>query len=256
MDFQQYSVEFNQVWRFLQDNRPADSVDRLADLRGYPSSSELLPYLDDVLRAPFVPKSLSDQLVGSVSPELGLFDSDKWGNTYSVIADRFVVPVRDILGNVLALVGYFPDRRKYMTTKSQYFQREKLFLGLDQIRHGALTSSVIVEGIFDALSLQSIGVHAFSTMGVGVSPYKRGLYQAMGTIVAIPDADSAGREVVQYDRWQLPTTGRYLTWKSRRLPEELGGFSIKDIDMLVRLVDPEQIRELIAMDHPGRVQFI
>ena len=73
--------------------------------------------------------------------------------------NRFIIPVDDIAGHTVALIGYYPDYKKYITTPSPFFSKECMFFNFRQAydlsiqEFGGLV--FLVEGIFDCLSLRA-----------------------------------------------------------------------------------------------------
>lgn len=155
-----------------------------------------------------------------------------------LLTDRFIFPVKDMLGNIIALIGWYPDEKKYITTPSKLFSKECLFFGMEQLgKVGIGHDFVLVEGIFDCISVQSLGLNCIAQMGIATSRYKETLYSLFRRIVAIPDADTEGRKVVAQDKWKLPVSGRYFRWS--------GTQGIKDIDDLIRNYESEDVKELL-----------
>lgn len=253
----QSASAFNAAWRHIQESFTDETLGDLAEIRGYPLSSPLLGYIRDSREVVWCSQETIDGLKSLDLPsDLGIWGIDKNGNEYSVLSERFVTPVRDFMGNVLALIGYYPDSRKYMTTRSPYFKKSVLFMGLDQLQYNPRLT-VIVEGVFDYLSLRSIGITALSTMGIGVSSDKQALYPLMGKIVGIPDMDKQGQKVLMYDNWKLPEGSRYLRWKDTQIALPDGSsYSVKDVDALLKFMRPDDMRDIFNRDFSGRIQTL
>lgn len=117
-----------------------------------------------------------------------------------ILSERFVVPIKDIAGTVIALVGWHPKggSRKYVTTPTLGFSRDTSFFNLDCYQYawdewdGAV---FVVEGIFDAIALRSLGIPVIANMGLEMSVIKRNILKRFSKIVAIPDNDRSGRAV-------------------------------------------------------------
>lgn len=117
-----------------------------------------------------------------------------------ILGGRYVVPIKDIIGNVVALVGWHPKggSRKYVTTPTLGFSRDASFFNLDCFRlawekwNGTV---YLVEGIFDTISLRSLGFAALGMQGLEMSPIKTQILSRFGKVIAIPDNDSSGRSV-------------------------------------------------------------
>lgn len=105
---------------------------------------------------------------------------------------------------------------------------------------------IVVEGIFDCLSLRSIGLPCIATMGATVSPMKCELLKLFKKVVAIPDADVTGRKGLDTKTgWQLPSTATRICLKLSPIQIHGETVKLKDIDDLVKLFDEEDIREMI-----------
>lgn len=164
--------------------------------------------------------------------DLGLFKDGSF-----LLKERYIFPVYDMMGNVVALIGWFPDDKKYITTPSKLFSKSCLFYGLEQMgKTGIGKEYFLVEGIFDSLSVRSLGFNCVAQMGINSSRYKQVLYGLFKQLIAIPDNDSQGREVVYKDKWLLPQNGKYVKWKNTPL---------KDIDDIVHTYSEEDMVELL-----------
>lgn len=171
-----------------------------------------------------------------------------WGlldrNGNYLLADRYVVPIRDIMGKITALVGWFPDDRKYVTTPTFGFSKDAQFFNMDwySVHLNKLETDkeykdnvYLVEGIFDTLSIRSLGLFAVGNMGLGLSPVKREILKRFGHIYAIPDADKAGRGVLPFKssgsskyKWKLDYNTTFV---------EISIEGIKDPDDLIKNYD-------------------
>lgn len=177
-----------------------------------------------------------------------------------LLDNRYIIPIRDIMGNVTALTGWYPDTKKYITTPTYGFSKEGQFFGMEtfQWSHtgGYLTPvdaagepvspkglTYLVEGIFDALSLQALGFPALANMGLTMSSYKSEILRRYGKVVVIPDNDKAGATASPYrglfgrggSRDSLRPSASSTAWRITnenvvmRLPD-----GIKDVDDLIK----------------------
>lgn len=159
-----------------------------------------------------------------------------------LLPGRFVLPIRGIDGLVCALVGWdrFGGARKYVTTPTFGFSRDATFFNFDSFtesmtRWGGVV--FLVEGIFDAVALRSLGIPALGNQGLDLSSVKRQMLTRYTKVVAIHDNDTAG--------WGLNPYLRELTGKK---PKLLWSFDnehtfvllpkgVKDCDVFVRDFD-------------------
>lgn len=178
--------------------------------------------------------------------DLGLYSEGTF-----LLSGRYIFPVYDMLGNIIALIGWFPDKKKYITTPSKLFSKDCLFYGMEQIGVSGLGKDyILVEGIFDSLSVRSLGLNCIAHMGIASSRYKTLMYSFFGNLLGIPDNDAEGRNVVKTDGWKLPVKGKYLQWRGSRL---------KDIDNLINMYDRSEIKSILKNDvwsEPDRVVTI
>lgn len=231
-DYRDYCARFNRVFAYLESvSLPKNDVAMsICALRGYyPERMSGILQKADFL---FVKDEEAFSKLRPVGSDLGLFTSE--GNF--LLKGRFIFPVRDMLGNVIALIGWYPDEKKYITTPSRLFSKNCLFYGLEQMSSTGIGKRyVLVEGIFDSLSVRSLGIPCVAQMGISSSRYKKELYSLFKSFIAIPDNDTEGRKVLYEDKWSLPSGSKYLKWV---------GDSSKDIDKLVNSYEEEDLLQM------------
>lgn len=229
-----YCKRFKMVWRYIQSvsKSPERVASEICSLRGY-EMERMYP----VLRRHglcFVEDSEKFNKLRKVGDDLALFSKE--GNF--LLSGRYIFPVYDMLGNIIALIGWYPDEKKYVTTPSKLFSKSGMFFGMEQLGYTGLGKPyVLVEGIFDCLSVRSLGFNCVAQMGIESSRYKEVLYTLFNNILAIPDNDKQGIEVVVNDKWKLPVRAKYMRWKCSSY--------FKDIDSLTNSYAVEDVRELL-----------
>lgn len=236
-EYKDYCNKFKYVWSYLQSTSHDEFTVQMniCEYRGYDYErmSGILSKVGFVF--PDREQFNQDKLK-SVAKDLGLFTQK--GNF--LLIDRFIFPVRDMLGNIIALIGWFPDEKKYITTPSKLFSKECLFFGMEQLSKTNIGKKyVLVEGIFDSLSVRSLGIPCIAQMGIVTSRYKQAMYSLFGSLLAIPDNDSEGRKVISEDKWRLPRNAKYLKWSGK------SSSRLKDIDDLVKTYDSDDVKELL-----------
>ena len=242
--YKDYCKDLEKAYEIIKSHYSDTYVDELCQLRGYVGEeqraliSELqigcceLPVLE----------------LGERRKELGLVtDTDDF-----LLSGRYIVPIRDIEKNLVALVGYYPDYKKYITTPSMFFSKETLFFNIDhafELSHKEFNGLIIVvEGIFDCLSLRAIGLPCIATMGSTVTDCKEEQLKLFKKVLYFPDNDKIGRKALnRYDStggWKVPhnATGVKLEGKIE-IGEKL--MKIKDVDNLVSWFDAETVRNCI-----------
>lgn len=223
----------------------------ICSLRNYFNSEDRWETLFKKIGVAFVSEESCDygKLKSDNFKDLSLFSE----NGYFLLNERYVFPIRDMLGNIVALVGWFPDTKKYITTPSRFFSKDSLFFGMEQLNETGIGDKYfLVEGIFDSLSLRSLGFNAVAQMGIVSSYAKITLYGLFGRIVGIPDNDKMGKNVLKNDLWAIPQNGSYMRWVGDGVLEaeenstkEDEKVKIKDIDKLCSLYEEESLRDLL-----------
>lgn len=232
--YKDYCKRFNSVWRYLQSvSKPTEKVvSEICTLRGYDMGR-----MYSVLRRQgfsFVDDMDKFEKLRTAGDDLALFSKE--GNF--LLSGRYIFPVYDMLGNVVALIGWYPDEKKYVTTPSKLFSKSGMFFGMEQLGSTGIGKPyVLVEGIFDSLSVRSLGFNCVAQMGISSSRYKEVLYSLFKSILAIPDNDKQGVDVVVNDKWKLPVNGKYMRWKSN--------YYLKDIDALCNAYSEEDMIDLL-----------
>lgn len=143
-----------------------------------------------------------------------------------LLSGRYVLPIKDIKGDVIALVGWHPlgGTRKYVTTPTIGFSRDVSFFNLDHAYRLSMEKFdgvvYLVEGIFDTLSLRAIGLPAIGMQGLEMSPFKSQILSRFKKVIAIPDNDRSGRGVNPYVNrvsgkqtkfiWNIPTDSLFV----------------------------------------------
>lgn len=173
---------------------------------------------------------------------LGLVsDSDNF-----LLNNRYVFPIRDIEGNILAFVGWYPDYKKYITTPSLFFSKKTLFFNLDDAYSRSMNEFdgrvFLVEGIFDCISLRCLGLPVVATMGADISIYKAELLKVFKHITAISDNDKAGIHALK--TWDLPPWSTRVSIRGN-FQTPYGELRVKDIDDLIKFSIKDDIRVML-----------
>lgn len=259
-DYKEYCDKFNTVWKYLQScSKDVDTiVEEVCSHRLYFDSFDKWKRIFSETGIAYVSSSTCDysKLQGRNFEDLALFSDTEDGKKYFILNERYILPVRDMLGNVIALIGWYPDTKKYITTPSKYFSKDCLFFGMEQIgKTGLGKDYFVVEGIFDSLSLRALGYNAIAMMGIDSSRVKMAMYGLFRKLVAIPDNDKQGRKVLKGDLWKVPRNGCYLRWTGSFEDAEGDMISIKDIDQLCRMYEDDSIKHMLdeCIKHKNRV---
>lgn len=246
-EYVDYCRRYNLLWKYLNScSYEASSViDSLCKLRGYDQEQPIWSTLRQYGFC-YIDQDLFDwaKIKGVDKEDLGITTKDD----KFLLLDRFIFPVKDMLGNIIALIGWKQgSERKYVTTPSRLFSKNCMFFGLEQLSATGLSKPyVLVEGIFDSLSVRSLGLNCVAMMGINSSRYKNVMYSLFGKLLAIPDNDKEGHKVISGDTWKLPSFGKYM---------KIVGHQVKDVDDLIKTYDGSEVKQLMLdlWKEPDRV---
>lgn len=154
---------------------------------------------------------------------------------YFLLSNRYILPIRDICGDVIALVGWDKDGgfKKYVTTNTFGFMKDLSFFNYDSYRLAWEKfdgCTFLVEGIFDAVSLRSLGFPVIAVMGLKMGKIKQDMLRRYKKVIAIPDNDKGGNRVFLggvKEKWEIPVDHVFV-----KLP-----YGVKDVDELIKGYD-------------------
>ena len=255
-EYEDYCLRFKKIWNYLSKcSKPLDEmVSDICKIRLYFGAEERWGNLFSEIGLAYVSEETCDYSKMNIKEyeDLGLFSEDE----YFLLNERYIIPIRDMLGNIIALVGWYPDNKKYITTASKFFSKDCLFFGMEQLSKTGLGKPYfLVEGIFDCLSLRSLGFNAVAQMGINASRIKEYLYGMFGKLIGVPDNDTQGRGVLKSNKWRLPSNASYLRWSGNLQQEEESaeetedegnkGIQIKDIDKICNLFEEDDVKDML-----------
>lgn len=247
-EYLEYCKKYNAIWEYLQaKSKPLEEITSdICKYRMYFDSYGRWYNIFSEVGVAYIDDSIVDlsNLKNSKFNDMALFSKE--GNF--LLNKRYILPIKDMVGNVIALVGWYRDSKKYITTPSKFFSKDCLFFGMEQLGNTGIGKSYfLVEGIFDALSLRSLGLNAVAQMGIIAGRKKEILYGLFSRLVAIPDNDTQGKKVLTEDKWSLPINASYFRWRGEMGIDENTGESIniKDIDMLCNLYEESEVKSLL-----------
>lgn len=248
-DVENFTLRYNYIKSLIEES----TVDELCVKRGYVDKNQIKLLHDLKIGRCFI-NDIEDLGDIKVSKRLGLLtDKDRF-----LLDGRYLIPVEDIAGNLVSLIGYFDDVRKYITVPSPFFSKEVMFFNFHQAyelswkEYGGLV--IVVEGIFDCLSLRSIGLPAIATMGSDVSKTKGELLKVFSKVLGVPDDDKVGRKALnRHDKngWKVPDNTTMIKLVGGEFvvnpdddPELHIYEHIKDMDNVVSWFEPEDIKDM------------
>lgn len=241
--YKEYCAEFERVYASIKDYFEGDYVSEICQLRGYGDGEQRTKIEQMELGRCRI---LDTDILGSRRSELGLVtEKDSF-----LLGDRYIIPVRDIDHNLVALVGWYPDFKKYITTPSTFFSKEALFFNIDEAYDRSWRefggSVIVVEGMFDTISLSSIGLPVIGTMGSSVTGVKKEQLKLFKKVVGLPDADKVGTNSLnRYGKkgWQVPRNATMIKLRGS-LSINSEEYKVKDGDNLVSWFDAESVRDM------------
>ena len=113
---------------------------------------------------------------------------------------RLMFPVMGFNNQVAGLGGWANDSEwKYVYSPDTLWDKQRYFYCDPKDFAKALDDDyiIIVDGIFDAINLNRIGLHAVSLMGSTFSNWHRYYIRLIKYVIIIPDNDSAGVNLVK-----------------------------------------------------------
>lgn len=116
-----------------------------------------------------------------------------------LVNEGFIIPVLDSERNIVFYINYNWERspaRKYLNIFPDGFtdlkMRVKMF-GMHNMAKGIKEGwMVVVEGVFDVIRLESVGIPAVALMGNKLTEYHKRFLSRFDRVVYIPDTDSGG----------------------------------------------------------------
>lgn len=251
---EKYFTDMERAWRYIcKQGSKTQGIEGVKELRGYGDwADEELDGMDVY----WIPENVVDV---NLLKKLEMYDflgleriSRRGGKEYKtgkfLLEGRYVFPVRSVMGKIYALIGWYPDLKKYITTPSALFSKNNLYYGMEQlgkIDKGCKPNLILVEGIFDSVAVRTLGVNntvVLATMGSNISGSKKEIYRLFKNIIAVPDRDKTGRRNLNNDSWGIPIGGTQIRIiQTQELKDS--GIEVKDIDDVVKLADHESLRD-------------
>ena len=125
-----------------------------------------------------------------MDPVYGLYKGE-----YCTMLHRIIFPIRGFNNQVVAIGGWTDESEyKYVYSPSSLWSKERyLYIQPEEFKQALIDGYlIIVDGVFDAISLNHLGLHAGSLMGSKLSNWHQQYFKLIKHIVVIPDNDNAG----------------------------------------------------------------
>ena len=241
--YRKYVDELNKVYALFKSMFDDNYVEELMQIRGYFSNEQRSLITEMQLGSCEIEDT---SILEGYSGELNLLSK----KDNFLLNGRYIIPVESVNGDLVSLIGYYPDFKKYITLSTPFFSKACMFFNFKQAYEVSWRDYnglvILVEGIFDCLSLRSIGLPAIATMGSSVSSIKGELLKVFKKVLAVPDDDTTGRKALnRYGRygWKVPYNTTFIRFFGGNFKVGTQYLHCKDMDNLVSWYDAESVRE-------------
>ena len=245
--YRDYVRELNMVYDTMKNYFSPTSFEDLCRDRGYPIGETCQYDLIKQMNLGYF-ETPDNDIFKEVSPELGLYSQ----KGKLLLNGRYIIPVYSVSGDLVSLIGYYPDSRKYITLSTPFFSKICMWFNFNQayqLSYEKYNGFVIaVEGIFDCLSLRAVGLPCIATMGASVSEIKGELLKLFTKVLAIPDDDTTGRQALnRYGKkgWRVPCNTTMLKFKGGLVEIGSNKLHCKDMDNFVTWYEADDVRETL-----------
>jgi DNA primase len=173
------------------------------------------------------------------------------GGYYDVFRDRIMIPIRDVMGRVIAFGGRTmkDEQPKYLNSpETELFSKGKTLFALDAAKNGIsqFDQAIVVEGYFDAIALHASGINnTVASLGTALSIEQVKLvlrYSESKQLVLNFDADKAGTNAAERAIGEIAD----LAYKGEVALKILNIPDGKDADEYLHTHSPEEYRQLLA----------
>lgn len=139
-------------------------------------------------------------------------------NRKPIFHNRFVIPIKDINGHIINLVGYSKEaNERYVYGTAKYYRRRETMYGLENLELAyELGYAIVTEGITDAIRIRSLGYpNTFAMCGTHKSDFiMKQLNRCRYGIIKIPDRDYAGqRAAKKWETYRGITLNTFIQYK-------------------------------------------
>ena len=225
----EYRKEFTEYVERLRFNSDKKELENLSAIRHF--SVDLL----DRLGVFYIGKE-AEMLLPDSNGKIDIEKYRKFGiisptNNRPIYSDRFIIPLYDLNGYIMALVGYsLTSKQRYIYSNTEYFFRNDILYNLQVYEKCIKDGYVIVtEGITDCIRLLNMGFkNVMSTAGAHRSLWMMQMLDNIENVIFIPDRDRAGDGTKEY-------------WITHNYTRLLIPFYCKDLDEFAVRGDKEEL---------------
>lgn len=188
-EMQVYLDRYTEYVRVLEGRGSQDKLKGLSQLRGFNIGTLKEHNI-------FWIGAMNEMLAPEFLDELYPFGVISERNHKPIFNNRWVIPIKNELGQVLNLVGYSNEKdERYVYGTGLYYDRSNILFGLENFEIALEKGwAIITEGITDTLSIRDIGYkNVFAWCGTRKSEYKlKVLNRLSHGVIFIHDRDRAG----------------------------------------------------------------
>lgn len=175
--------------------------------------------LEEVIKSDiFYIKDATEMLIPSYLDKVESFGVISPTNKKPIFHNRFVIPIKDVNGKILNLVGYSKEaNERYVYGTAKYYRRRETMYGLENLHLAyELGYAIVTEGITDTIRIRSLGFpNCFAMCGTHSSEFiMKQLNRCRYGIIKIPDRDSAGQRAAKgWKTYRSVTLNTFIAYK-------------------------------------------
>lgn len=169
--------------------------------------------------------------------EIAEYKYGVYRNEQCSLYKRLIFPIRGFNNEVAAIGGWANDSQwKYVYSPDTLWDKSKYFYVHQDDFKQALEDDylIIVDGIFDAINLNRLGLHAVSLMGSNLSGWHEKYLKFFKYIVVIPDNDNAG--VFLVNKLLKLRKDTIIIWQGK----------YKDIDDYIKSTSADELKDIFS----------
>jgi DNA primase len=241
-----YTNDLTAYTNSLRARAGSKKLDYFAELRKFPREvidEQRIFYIEDAteMLLPAYIDKIED--FGVISPT----------NKRPIFHNRFVMPIMDINGNILNLVGYSKEAdERYVYGTAKYYRRRETMYGLENLKLAyELGYAIVTEGITDAIRLRSLGYkNTFAMCGTHKSEFiMKQLDRCRYGVIRVPDRDEAGQKAVK--KWVCNRHITLNTFVIYKDIDEMCSAREENIDWVKEYMDA-CINWILQKEHHGK----
>lgn len=232
--FNEYTDKLTSYVYELKQRAGSKGLENFVELRGIPMEEVIASdifYIDDATEM-LLPRYLGDiEEFGVISPT----------NKKPIFHNRYVMPIKDIDGRILNLVGYSKTAdERYVYGTAKYYRRRETMYGLENLRLAYERGyAIVTEGITDTIRVRSLGDDykgCFAMCGTHNSDFiMKQLNRCRYGVIKIPDRDAPGKRASK--KWKCYRSVTLNTFVAYKDIDEMCADSQNNIEVVKESLD-------------------